>query len=118
MILRIQVDGQWWDYNEVAREWKIITRLMGVGVAGFGFLMEDLPVPTITNRRARFYFKLKGWHKFGQHIYWAARKRGHTVQLQRRSRPPGSRIIYEDEYQLAVLPPKRRDQGRRSRRAP
>lgn len=119
VILRIQVDGQWWRWNDVANEWKVITRLMGVGAAGYGFLMEDLPVPTITNRRVRFYFTLKGWHTFGRHIYWAVRARGHTVQVRRRARPPASRIVYEDEYQLAVLPPKRRgNRGRESEHDP
>lgn len=107
MIIRIQVDGQRWTYDDVVREWKVFTRLMGVGAAGYGFLMEELPVPAITNRRTRFYFTRKGWHTFGRHIYWAARRRGQTVQVRRRARPPASQIVYEDEYQLAILPPKR-----------
>jgi hypothetical protein len=112
VILRIQVDGQRWRYEDVGRAWKLLMpRLMGVGRAGFGYLMEELPVPPISNRRARFYFTERGWHAFGRHIYWAARKRGHTVQVRRYRRPPPSQIVYEDEHQLAVLPDSRREAG-------
>lgn len=112
MIIRIQVDGQRWRYHEVVRMWGMLKpRLMGVGRAGFGYLMEELPVPKITNSRTRFYFTRLGWHAFGRHIYWAARKRGHTVLVRRSARPAASQIVYEDHYQLAVLPDSRPTPG-------
>lgn len=112
MILRIQVNGQQWSYDKKFRIWvRPKTRLMGVGRAGFGYLMMQLPVPAITNRRTRFYFTERGWHAFGRHIYWEARRQGHTVQVLRRNRPPASQIVYEDEHQLAVLPDNRREAG-------
>lgn len=41
---------------------------MGVGRAGFGCLMEELPVPKITNSPTRFSPTLLGRHTFGRHI--------------------------------------------------
>ncbi len=111
MLIRIQVDGQRWRYHEVVRMWEMLKpRLMGVGRGGFGYLMEELPAPRITNSRTRFYFTLLGWHTFGRHIAWAARRQGHTVQVRRRRRPDHARVVYADQYQMAVLPDRRRRQ--------
>jgi len=43
----------------------------------------------------------------GRHMYAAARQRGHTIRLIRRKNPAKSQIVYQDAYQVAILPASR-----------
>jgi hypothetical protein len=85
--------------------WILPGPLKGAGV-GLGDVMWalGLPVPTISNRRARFYFTERGWDRYGRELTRAARQRGQTVKVIRRKNPRKSQIVYQDEIQLAVLP--------------
>jgi hypothetical protein len=58
----------------------------------------------ITNPRTRFYFTEAGWQKYGRQMYAAARQRGHTIRIIRRKNPAKSQIVYQDAYQVALLP--------------
>jgi hypothetical protein len=85
-------------------------RLMGAyaaGALGWG----NLPRPHIGNRRARFYFTERGWHKIGRTVLMDARRRGIMIRVVRLKNPPISQTIYRDEWQVAVLPPGRRRKG-------
>jgi hypothetical protein len=112
-ILRIRVDGRIWEWDNVAEEWLLIKhRLMGAYQAGVVEGWRDLPKPALTNKRARFYFTVRGWHEIGQHVYAAARQRGHVVSVLRRREPAASQVVYRDAWQVAILP---RKQGRSPR---
>src|ERR1700761_3597844 len=62
-------------------------RLMGAyaaGAVGWG----TSPRPHIGNRRARFYFTERGWHKIGRTVLMDARRRGIVVRVVRLRNPP------------------------------
>jgi hypothetical protein len=109
-ILRIRVDGKIWRYDDVANQWRVIREcLTGAFDAGIsGECWRGLPAPALTNKRARFYFTERGWHEVGQHVYAEAKRRGHVVSVLRRREPLDSQVVYRDEWQVAILPDKRR----------
>lgn len=115
VILRIQVDGKIWGYDEFAEQWKVIRkRLMGPISAGiYGDCWRRLPAPSLANKRVRFYFTEQGWHEVGQHVFAEAKRRGHVVTVVRQREPVKSRVVYRDEWQVAVLPESRRRLERR-----
>jgi hypothetical protein len=77
-------------------------RLLGAFSAGVhGF--DQLNTPQITNKRARFYFTEKGWKLFGRVVAANARKAGLVARVRRCKNPDSSQIIYEDEFQVALL---------------
>jgi len=62
----------------------------------------------VTNKKARFYFTEKGYKKFGKSIIESAIKEKQILQVIKRKNPKKSQIVYEDEYQVAILPEKKR----------
>ena len=107
MIYRILIDTVKYEMDATMKrvlEYPSGTNLRGVFTAGFSQGLDDIPFPHLTNPRARFYFTEAGWQKYGRRVYAAARKRGHTIRLIRRKNPAKSQIVYEDVYQVAILP--------------
>jgi hypothetical protein len=69
---------------------------------------QDLAIPEITNRRARFYFTEDGWRRYGRTVYEKALQAGHQVKVIRRKNPHRSQVVYRDRWQVAILPLKAR----------
>lgn len=67
----------------------------------------------MSNKRARFYFTERGWHEVGQYVYPEAKRRGFVVSVIRRREPADSPVVFRDEWQVAILPDKRRRHKRR-----
>lgn len=107
MIYRLLIDtitstfdaetGQWRDHPSQ-------TNLRGVFTAGLSEGLGDIPFPSISNPRARFFFTEAGWKRYGRHVYAAARRRGHRIRLIRRKNPASSQVVYRDAFQVAILP--------------
>ena len=76
----------------------------GVFTAGISEGLGDIPFPRLEQPRARFYFTEAGWERYGRHVYTAARARGHAIRVIRRKNPARSQIVYQDDYQVAILP--------------
>jgi hypothetical protein len=107
MIYRILIDTIRHEIDSTTQkslEFPSGTNLRGAFAAGLSEGLDDLPYPQFTNPRARFYFTEAGWQKYGRNMYAAARRRGHTIRVIRRKNPDKSQIVYEDEYQVAILP--------------
>ncbi|HEY0736282.1 MAG TPA: hypothetical protein VGD69_15310 [Herpetosiphonaceae bacterium] len=107
MIYRILVDQQECvpDLSTGADVWRPSgTNLRGVYTAGMSVGLADIPFPLITNRRARFYFTEVGWQKYGRNVARHAKQAGHVVKVIRRKNPHPSQIVYQDRYQVAILP--------------
>jgi hypothetical protein len=105
MIYRILARSTSPVWDEARKVWSEEPgRLMGGFMAGLdGF---DLKYPTITNRRARFYFTEAGWQKVGRLIVARARQRGVMLRVLQGKEPRKSQIVYADELQVAILPRK------------
>lgn len=111
MIYRILIDSVDYLHDEATNE--LITppsgtRMRGVFVAGFSAGLGDIPFPRLSNQRARFYFTEAGWKKYGRNVYAAAQRGGHVVRLIRLKNPARSQIVYQDAYQVAILPERKR----------
>jgi hypothetical protein len=107
MIYRILIDTVAYQHDPATQVLHMApsgTRLRGVFTAGFSQGLADIPFPRITNPRARFYFTEIGWDTYGRHVAAAARQHGHTVRVIRSKNPDRSQIVYQDDYQLAILP--------------
>jgi hypothetical protein len=107
MIYRILIDTVAYELNDTTHtvyEYPSGTNLRGAFTAGLSEGLDDIPFPHITNPRARFYFTEAGWQKYGRPMYAAARQRGHTIRVIRRKNPTKSQIVYQDSYQVAILP--------------
>jgi hypothetical protein len=107
MIYRILIDTIRHEIDATTQtvlEFPSGTNLRGAFSAGLSEGLDDLPYPQLTNPRARFYFTEAGWQKYGRNMYAAARRRGHAIRVIRRKNPDKSQIVYEDDYQLAILP--------------
>jgi hypothetical protein len=107
MIYRILADATAYITDPATNELRCVpagTDLRGVFTAGVSEGMGDIPFPRLSNPRARFYFTEAGWEKYGRHVYAAARKQGHAVRVIRRKNPAHSQIVYQDAYQVAILP--------------
>jgi hypothetical protein len=105
MIYRIiaeTYDIAWDDTMTISR--LVSAGLRGVFTAGVTEGMEEVPSPHLTNPRARFYFTEEGWKRFGRNIVAIARKKGRAVRVIRRKNPHKSQIVYQDVYQVAILP--------------
>jgi hypothetical protein len=76
----------------------------------FGQIMFacGLRAPSIQNPRARFYFTERGWDKVGRFVAGYARKKGFLMRVIRRKNPPASQIVYQDDFQIALLHSKRK----------
>lgn len=81
-------------------------RVSGAGYGRLADIMDEhgLHGPSLENRRARFYFTERGWEKVGRYVVAEAERLGHVVKVVRRKEPDTSRVIYEDELQVALLP--------------
>jgi hypothetical protein len=115
MIYRILIDTINYELDETTQNLQEVpsgTNLRGVFTAGLGEGFGDIPNPNLTNPRVRFYFTEAGWQKYGRNVYAAARRRGHTIRVIRRKNPAKSQIVYQDAYQVAILPAQRRDKDR------
>ena len=107
MIYRILIDTVSYEIDSTKKkmlEFPSGTDLRGAFSAGLSEGLADIPYPQLTNPQARFYFTKAGWQKYGRNMYAAARRRGHTIRVIRRKNPDKSQIVYEDEYQVAILP--------------
>lgn len=84
-------------------------RLLGASFGHMCYVMRErgLKEPEITNPRARFFFTEAGWQRVGRYVAAEARQDGHVVRVLRQKNPDPSRIIYQDELQLAILPGRR-----------
>lgn len=108
MIYRILtgVHNEWWDE---AQQSYVRTPLpmLGAGTTMGGMMWElHLPAPALTNARARFWFTERGWYRFGRALVGEGRRQGYLVKVIRRKNPRRSRIVFADEWQVALLPRK------------
>jgi hypothetical protein len=79
--------------------------LLGVGSTLGGMMWElHLPAPDFDNRRTRFWFTARGWDRFGRALVAEGRRCGYVVKVIRRKNPRRSQIVYQDEWQVALLP--------------
>ena len=87
---------------------KLNLRGKGVVALFYGDIMHQLgfdgPRHTKVNPRARFYFTEKGWELYGRQVQSLATKQGFDPRVERRKNPKRSQIVYEDAYQVAILP--------------
>jgi len=80
-------------------------RLMGAFNAGVaGDAWGDLPMPIVSNPRVRFWFTERGWRAYGLRVSAEARASGRAFRVIRRKNPPKSMVIYQDHWQVALLP--------------
>lgn len=114
MIYRIltgAADAYWNPFTqEYVRE---LSPLIGAG-STLGSMMWELhlPAPDFDNVRARFWFTERGWDRFGRPLVAEGRRRGYVMKVIRRKNPRRSQIVYQDQWQVALLPLKH-DQQRR-----
>jgi hypothetical protein len=80
------------------------TRICGAFSAGVTEGFGGLPAPGFQVPRARFYFTELGWKQFGRAIYAAAQREGRAVRGIRLKNPHRSQLVYQDAYQVAILP--------------
>ena len=108
MIYRILAETYDIVLDEAAQSWvRTSAGLRGAFSAGVDQGFGEVPTPHPTNPRVRFYFTEVGWKRFGQGVLTAAREQGRMVRVIRRKNPRKSQIVYQDAYQVAILPPKR-----------
>ena len=72
-----------------------------------GDVMDNMKLPLphhLTNTRTRFYFTERGWRLYGRHILAEGRRRGLKIKLIRRKNPRRSQVVYQDAFQVAILP--------------
>jgi len=89
---------------------RIARRVTGGSFGPLALVMfrQGLCSPSISNRRARFYFTERGWSKVGRHVAAGAHRLAHVVKVIRPKEPDHSQVIYRDALQVAVLPKTRR----------
>lgn len=80
--------------------------------------LEGLPMPQLDVPRARFWFTEAGWNRFGVALVKDHEAAGLKVRVLRRKNPPDSAIVYRDAWQVALLPPGRRQPGTGHRGGP
>lgn len=80
------------------------TQLRGAYSAGVNEGFEEISTPRFKIPRARFYFTTRGWQRFGPQIVATAQRQGRTVRVLRLKNPRCSQIVYQDHYQVAILP--------------
>jgi hypothetical protein len=108
MIYRILIDDRYREWDEEKQVWYWTGHELRGAAYGVSDLMWalKLPVPPVTNTRARFYFTELGWRKIGRLLASEAKRRGHLVQVIRRKNPRRSQVVFADKLQLAILPSK------------
>jgi hypothetical protein len=70
--------------------------------------MSGLPSPDKVHPRARFYFTEAGFRRFGEEIIADAKAHGQVLRVEKRKNPSRSEIVWQDEWQVAILPAKKR----------
>ena len=106
MIYRIVAETHDVAFDDESQQWHLVSAgLRGAFTAGVTGGFSGVPAPRLANPRARFYFTEAGWKKFGQGVLAVAKEEGRMVRVIRRKNPPKSQIIYQDAYQVAILPP-------------
>ena len=70
--------------------------------------MDGLSMPYLDVPRARFWFTEAGWKRFGIAVVKDHEAAGLKVRVLRQKNPPDSAIVYRDTWQVALLPPNRR----------
>ena len=73
-----------------------------------GVDLFGLKAPSFQNTKAKFYFTEKGWKKFSQQIISSAKEVGQVLQVIKKKNPKKSQIVYKDEYQVAIMPDKKK----------
>jgi hypothetical protein len=108
VIYRVTGASTVWVFSPGSDEPKEVpARLAGAFVAGLGgTAWSDLPIPTISHPRARFWFTEEGWQCYGRRVAAAAAASGRPYRVVRRKNPPESSVVYRDRWQVAVLPPR------------
>lgn len=86
----------------------VMTGLMGNPRLNQMMLDLGLPKPDVSNPRARFYFTVAGWKKYGRILFSEAKQLGHTMKMMSHKDPLPSQIVYEDKFQIAILPLKKK----------
>jgi hypothetical protein len=109
LIYRVLGESSQWVWSEEsgAMEIDLLSpgRLMGAFNANVAVgAWSDLPVPLLSNPRARFWFTERGWHAYGLRVAAAAQASGRTFRVIRRKNPPKSMVAYRDDWQVALLP--------------
>ncbi len=109
MIYRVVGESTQWVWSEAsgAMEIDLVSpgQLVGAFNAGFAFdAWGDLPMPYLTNPRVRFWFTERGWRAYGLQVAAAARASGRTYRVMRRKNPAKSKVVYRDDWQVALLP--------------
>mgnify|MGYP007123700038 CR=1 FL=1 len=66
----------------------------------------DVPLPkkNLDHPRARFWFTEKGWKRSRQIMLTDMKERGVPFKVLCQKNPKRSQIVYQDEFQVAILP--------------
>jgi hypothetical protein len=102
MIYRIigESPHPWWEENGPPHG--TLRGAAFADLADFG----DLPAPKVTNPRTRFWFTEEGWKEYGRDVLKQAMQSGRVFRLLQAKNPPRSAIVYQDKWQVALLPVK------------
>jgi hypothetical protein len=81
-------------------------RMAGVWRSGLstGWWNDDLIMPQVRTARARFWFTEAGRRRYGAPLAAHIRAQGIPVRIHRRKNPPRSEVVYQDAWQVALLP--------------
>jgi hypothetical protein len=66
--------------------------------------MGRLADACVVQPRVRFWFTERGWRAYGLRVAAEARASGRAFRVIRRKNPSKSRVIYRDDWQVALLP--------------
>ena len=70
-----------------------------------GGVFCDVPFPNKkNNHKAKFFFTEKGWRNGRNYVLQQIREMGLTHKIICRKNPKRSEIVYQDKFQVAVLP--------------
>lgn len=110
MIYRILTDSVVWTPPYVPSG----STLRGAHTAGVSGGWADLAPTGVQTPAARHYFTELGWKRYGRVVAAEARRQGHVVRIIRRKNPARSQVVYQDAFQVAILPARRRDHNGRA----
>lgn len=115
MIYRMLVEGENMNAplvrNDLSQPWRFQKCLAGpTGNLTVAFAMADSglwgPPPKVRiPDKARFWFTEEGWTRYGCKLAAQARNQfGFVVKVIKRKNPKKSSVVYQDEFQVALLP--------------
>lgn len=109
MIYRVTAEGH--DVTKEGKHWdkfKLEITLSRIGgVWAVGGLDIDVPFPKGKHHpKARFYFTEAGWRRSRKMILAQAKEQGKKVRVECRKNPKRSEIVYQDKWQVSLLPNK------------